>query len=214
MYRAFGPIVFRRCLRLLKDHDAAMDATQEVFLKLVVNAERLQEREEVLPWILRVATNHCLNVRRAARHVAVVTRTLEQERPESGADVLRGVLARRLLDRFDPATQRAVLGVIGAGYRQEDAAAALGLSTATVARKIRRFLDKARAHVAKSSFVEARGPASQAAGSRGRPAAAGATSRGCRIVASAPPERAPAQAAPARGEGRPLPRRDSLDPAA
>jgi len=36
--------VYRRCLRLLKDHEAARDATQEVFMKLVRDMLRVSRR--------------------------------------------------------------------------------------------------------------------------------------------------------------------------
>ncbi len=32
LYRELGPVVSRRCLRLLRDREAARDATQEVFV--------------------------------------------------------------------------------------------------------------------------------------------------------------------------------------
>ena len=67
LYRTYGPIVYRRCLRLLRDREAARDATQEVFVKLLRDERALADREKAVPWIYRVATNHCLNLRRDAR---------------------------------------------------------------------------------------------------------------------------------------------------
>src|SRR5512142_1360611 len=67
LYREYGAVVYRRCLRLLRDREAARDATQEVFVKLLRDMSKLAGRETALPWIYRVATNHCLNVRRGAR---------------------------------------------------------------------------------------------------------------------------------------------------
>src|SRR5690242_4964069 len=67
LYREFGPAVYRRCYGLLRDREAAQDATQEVFRKLLRDEARLARRDDVLPWIWRVATNHCLNQRRNAR---------------------------------------------------------------------------------------------------------------------------------------------------
>ena len=58
--RELGPVVYRRCLRLLGDRAAAEDATQEVFVKLLRDMDRLKDRETVLPWVYRVAMNHCL----------------------------------------------------------------------------------------------------------------------------------------------------------
>ena len=41
LYRQWGPAVYRRCLKLLRDPEAARDATQEVFVKLVRDLEKL-----------------------------------------------------------------------------------------------------------------------------------------------------------------------------
>ncbi|HET7824032.1 MAG TPA: sigma-70 family RNA polymerase sigma factor [Anaeromyxobacter sp.] len=201
MYRSFSPIVYRRCLRFLKDEEAALDATQEVFLKLVVNISRLEGREQLLPWILRVARNHCLNVRRAAKHVELLIQDMEHDSEESCEDVTRALLARSLLERFDPATQRVVLGVIGAGFRHEDAAEALGMSAATVARKLQRFLEKTRAHMTKSQYVEARGIIERANAPRSRP----------KLVSVPKAPAAKAAAAKDRGAGHP---RETLHTAA
>src|SRR5512133_2741664 len=49
LYRTFGPAVYRRCLKLLRDREAARDATQEVFVKLLADPERFDEVEAALP---------------------------------------------------------------------------------------------------------------------------------------------------------------------
>src|SRR6266540_5480869 len=49
LYKQYGPVVYRRCLRLLKDPEAAKDATQEVFMKLVRDIRKLEDRATVLP---------------------------------------------------------------------------------------------------------------------------------------------------------------------
>jgi len=69
LYRTWGPAIYRRCLRLLRDQEAARDATQEVFRKALSSPEKLADPDTALPFIYRVATNHCLNERRnAGRH--------------------------------------------------------------------------------------------------------------------------------------------------
>ncbi len=146
LYREYGPTVYRRCLRLLGDREAARDATQEVFVKVVRDIRKLEERETALPWIYRVATNHCLNVLRDARR--------RGERP--AADALELVpaapegsperrLARQVLARFDLQTQAIAVGVLVDGMEREQVAGLLGISRKTVQRKLARFLDGARA---------------------------------------------------------------------
>ena len=148
LYRELGPAVYRRCLRLLRDREAARDATQEVFMKLVRDIDRLAERETALPWIYRVATNHCLNLLRDAKR--------RGEQPTDALEVVPGAapsfpdrqLARQVLSRFDVQTQAIAVGVLVDGMQHEEVAGALGISRKTVHRKLTRFLERAKALLA------------------------------------------------------------------
>lgn len=51
LYRTYGPAVYRRCLRLLRNRDAALDATQDVFVKLVRDLAKVAGRGPILPWL-------------------------------------------------------------------------------------------------------------------------------------------------------------------
>lgn len=149
LYREYGPTVYRRCLRLLGDREAARDATQEIFVRLVRDMGKLEARETALPWIYRVATNHCLNALRDARR--------RGERPPDGvlepaaaapADPAERRLARQVLARFDTETQAIAVGVLVDGMEREEVAGLLGISRRTVHRKLARFLERARARLA------------------------------------------------------------------
>jgi len=56
----YGPMVLRRCRQLLHDEDGAMDASQDVFVRLLEHRERLQARYPS-SLLYRIATNVCLN---------------------------------------------------------------------------------------------------------------------------------------------------------
>jgi len=148
LYRELGPVVYRRCVRLLGDKDAARDATQEVFVKLLRQDAPLEEGVNALRFIYRVTTNHCLNVRRErlrrgtpagggsdeALEVAVHSTVAYPERR----------LAQQVLGRFDATTQAVAVGVLVDGMEREEIAGILGLSRRTVQRKLARFLAQAR----------------------------------------------------------------------
>ena len=146
LYREYGPAVYRRCLRLLRDREAAKDATQEVFVKLVRDIGKLADRETALPWIYRVATNHCLNLRRASRrHRDEALDAALEVAPLARDAFPEQRLAREVLARFDVQTQAIAVGVLVDGMEHEELAGALGISRKTVHRKLARFLDSARA---------------------------------------------------------------------
>ncbi|HET8724760.1 MAG TPA: sigma-70 family RNA polymerase sigma factor [Anaeromyxobacteraceae bacterium] len=151
LYREFGPVVYRRCLRLLRDRTAAEDATQDVFVKLLREVDRLQDRATVLPWIYRVTTNHCLNLRRnASRQRADSDDALEVVSAPGGsgpASYPDRHLAQAVLSRFDEATQQVAVAVLVDGMELEEVAEVLGVSSRTVSRRLQRFLESARRFV-------------------------------------------------------------------
>lgn len=59
-YSRYGPMVLRRCRRLLQDEEKALDAMQEVFVKLLLNKNRLNGTYPS-SLLFRIATNICLN---------------------------------------------------------------------------------------------------------------------------------------------------------
>ena len=143
-YRTYGPAVYRRCLRLLRDREAARDATQEVFVKLVRDVSRLDDPDVALPWLYRVATNHCLNQLRNVRRRGEepigeleVSGAAEASFPDKH-------LAASVLSRFDERTQAVAVGVLVDGMGHEELAGALGVSRKTVERRLARFLEGAR----------------------------------------------------------------------
>jgi RNA polymerase sigma-70 factor (ECF subfamily) len=154
LYKLYGPAIYRRCLRLLGDKEAARDATQEVFGKLMRDVANLEGRDTALPWIYRVATNHCLNHRRnAGRRGEEPMPELEVAEQETagGLDAVpERQIAQQLLSRFDEKTQAIAVGVFVDGMEHEEVAQALGISRRTVSRKLDRFLVNARKYLNRS----------------------------------------------------------------
>src|SRR4051794_1126624 len=66
LYAKLGPTIYSRCRRILKDHAAAEDATQEIFVKILRSVDSIPADDAVMAWVHRVTTNHCLNTLRDA----------------------------------------------------------------------------------------------------------------------------------------------------
>ena len=61
--------VFAVCLRMLRDREAALDATQETFITVFRKADRFAGRSAFSTWLYRVAVNTCYDqARRTRRH--------------------------------------------------------------------------------------------------------------------------------------------------
>jgi len=150
LYKTWGPAIYRRCLRLLRDQEAARDATQEVFRKALSSPGKLADPDTALPFIYRIATNHCLNERRNSGRrgeTELVDLDLASDQPE----LPQRRLVQRVLSRFDKRTQSIAVAVLVDGMEHEEVADALGISRKTVSRKLARFLEHARKYLERSA---------------------------------------------------------------
>lgn len=141
-YRRYGPMVRRRCQRLLGDPEAARDAMHDVFVRLVRGQARLDDR--ALGGLLyRMATQVSLNrIRDAGRRPRVEGGEL-LERIAGLDDPEATGTARAWLDRLfgrEPESTRtmAVLLYVD-GLTLEEVAAEVGLSVSGVRHRLRVF---------------------------------------------------------------------------
>ena len=138
----YGPMVLRRCRQLLRDEDEALDACQDVFVRLLERRTRLEARYPS-SLLYRIATNVCLNRIRDRRRKPD---TPDEERlyqiAAAGGD---GSDARMVLDRLfgrHPESSRtiAVLHHID-GLTLGQVAEETGMSVSGVRKRLRRLRD-------------------------------------------------------------------------
>lgn len=133
-------MVHRRCARLLGDPDRADDATQEVFLRVVASAQRLDATHAAsLLW--QVATRVCLNRLRSQRRDRVALAgdllTAIADLPDAAESLGARALLERLFQREPPSTRvMAVLHFVD-GLTLEETAAEVGLSVSGVRKRLR-----------------------------------------------------------------------------
>jgi RNA polymerase sigma-70 factor (ECF subfamily) len=143
LYRSHGPMVLRRCRRLLRDEAKAVDAMHDVFVEILRRRESLDARSPA-GLLLTTATHVCLNRLRTVRR-----------RPEDREDDLLfqiaamgdppdaegRSLAGRILDRLfagQPESTRliAVLYYVDR-LTLEEVAAEVGMSVSGVRKRLR-----------------------------------------------------------------------------
>jgi RNA polymerase sigma-70 factor, ECF subfamily len=144
LYGKYGPAIYARCKRLLRDASAAEDATQDVFVKVLRHLESAPSAEAVLPWLHRITTNHCLNVLRDTRRYAVTVDAMpelvddEFEDSVVSRDFASRVLAQAPAELLAPAVM-----YHGRGIEQAKVAQALGVSRRTVLYRLAEFTRRA-----------------------------------------------------------------------
>ena len=144
LYRAYGPVIYARCRRLLGDGGAAEDATQETFMRVHRHLDKTDSRE-ALGWIYRIATNYCLNEIRDRKRRP----ELHEQLPEALGEDLEQLLAdrdlvARIVDR-SPEKLRVVAWLHHVdGLDQGEVARVLDISRRTVVNRLAEFTDNAR----------------------------------------------------------------------
>lgn len=146
LYRTHGPMVLRRCRRLLRNEEEAVEAMQDTFVRVLRNEKRLEDRAP-RALLYTMATNVCLNRIRS-----------RSRRPEDADDALIQTIAsapeaetrawaRVTLDRIfgkEPASTRVIATlVLLDGLTWEEVAAEVGMSVSGVRKRVRTL----RAHV-------------------------------------------------------------------
>jgi RNA polymerase sigma-70 factor, ECF subfamily len=155
LYQTYGPMVLRRCLRLLRDESNAVDALHDVFVEILRRQELLHERAPA-SLLLRVATHVCLNRLRSERRrpedrdeaILLAIATSDGASPESR------VGARRTLDSLFEETPEStrVMAVLHYVDRLtlDEVAAEVGLSVSGVRKRLRGL----REHLARFELEE------------------------------------------------------------
>ena len=136
----YGPMVLRRCRQLLRDEDEAMDACQDVFVRLLERREGLDARHPS-SFLYTIATNVCLNrIRYRGRRPTtsddeVLHRIATSQSP--GADSEARLTLARLFARHPDSTRViAVLHYLD-GLTLEQVAEQVGLSVSGVRKRLR-----------------------------------------------------------------------------
>jgi len=151
LYARHAAAVLGRCRWLLRDQEAAKDATQEVFAKALHALPEFRAAASPTTWLLRIATHHCLNEIRAgrARWREEVAR-LGALRRDEGISPDRRELLRALLGVAEPEEQEIAVMYYVDELTQTEIAEATGRSLPTVRKRLRAFLAAARGALAEA----------------------------------------------------------------
>jgi len=138
--RRYGPMVLRRCRRLLGDEQEALDACQDVFVRIVQRRARLDARYPS-SLLYRIATNVCLNRLRDRRRApvtrdeAVLYEIARAGEPGAASDAR--LLLERLFGRHPESSRTiAVLHYVD-GLTLEEVAEEIGMSVSGVRKRLR-----------------------------------------------------------------------------
>ena len=151
LMRAHQDRVFGVCLRMLRDREAALDATQETFITVFRKADRFAGKSAFSTWLYRVAVNTCYDAsRRGKRHRTEPIPEHRDPADRQAGDELAAVEVRDDLERALAALpeefRAAVVLSDVEGLAMQTAADILGVPVGTVKSRVfrgRRLLAEA-----------------------------------------------------------------------
>lgn len=143
LMRAHQDRVFGICLRMLRNRDAALDATQDTFLTLFRKADRYKAEAAFSTWLYRVTVNTCYDhLRRAKRKSADPLPDYHDPADPQAGDALTSVELRPeiedALQHVNEEFRAAVVLVDLEGLALETVADMLGVPVGTVKSRVYR----------------------------------------------------------------------------
>ena len=140
LYVRYGPMVVRRCRQLLRNEEQALDAVQDVFVRLLQHRDRLKA-EYPSSLLYRIATHVCLNRIRDNRRLPETPGEDFLSRIADLEDSASRFEARSALDRLfkrhhESTRTIAVLHFLD-GLTLEEVAGEVGMSVSGVRKRLR-----------------------------------------------------------------------------
>lgn len=142
LYRGYGVAVHARCRRLLGDGAAAEDVTHDVFCRLQRHLAQVPDGPDAFRWLVRVATNLCLNLLRDRRRQAWLLPPEAEPVSDlypTANDVANRVHMRWLMGRVPEKLRTPAWLQHVEGMEQQEIADLLGVSRRTVVYRLASF---------------------------------------------------------------------------
>lgn len=138
LYRTHYRRVFGLCRQLLGSWDQTEDATQEVFMRAHRAFESYDPKQPFSGWILKIATNYCVDVMRRRTKErqlfdseAAESHEIASDRPTAVGELIVAEEAGRVKDAIESLPEKYRIPLVLAYYGEssyEDIATTLGIS--------------------------------------------------------------------------------------
>ncbi|MDC7232602.1 MAG: sigma-70 family RNA polymerase sigma factor [Spirochaetales bacterium] len=140
LYTKYGPMVLRRCRSLLKDEESALDAMQDVFVKVLNKQDSLKDKYPS-SLLYTIATNHCLNIIRREKRMTTGDEILDRI---VSAEILEEQAVNRMfLDQLFSSQKASTRTIAVLHYRDgltlEETAEMTSMSVSGVRRRLRKL---------------------------------------------------------------------------
>ena len=111
LYRRYAGKVFAKCYSMLSDEGLARDATQEIFIKVMLNLARFSEQSSFSTWIYSITYNFCIDlIRKRKKNPLLYTEDVGKVSKESNVEVPDSILLEMKQERLEQVLERLPAG--------------------------------------------------------------------------------------------------------
>jgi RNA polymerase sigma-70 factor (ECF subfamily) len=102
LYRRYGRKVFAKCITMLADEGMARDATQDIFVKVLMNLAKFTEQSSFSTWIYSITYNYCIDlIRKKKKMPFIFSEDVSKVSQEAEVDIPDSILLEMKRDRLE-----------------------------------------------------------------------------------------------------------------
>ena len=153
LYRRYASKVFAKCISMLNDEGLARDATQDIFIKILLNLSKFTEQSSFSTWVYSITYNYCIDLIRKKKKIPLLyTEDVGKISKESDAEIPDSVLLEmkqerlaKVLDRLPPGDKAILMMKYIDDLQIRDIGDILGKTESAIKMQIMRAKQKAQA---------------------------------------------------------------------
>lgn len=152
LYRRYAGKVFAKCISMLSDDALARDATQDIFIKILLNLSKFSEQSSFSTWIYSITYNYCIDLIRKRKKnillfsedVGKMSKEPETELPDSIVLEMKQERLERVMEKMPPGDTAILLMKYIDGMPIKDMGEILNKSESAIKMQIMRAKQKAQ----------------------------------------------------------------------
>lgn len=111
LYRRYAGKVFAKCISMLADHGMARDATQDVFIKILLNLSKFTEQSSFSTWVYSITYNYCIDlIRKKKKNILLFTEDIGRISKETEIDIPDSVILEMETNRLEKVMSKLPVG--------------------------------------------------------------------------------------------------------
>ncbi|MBL7808736.1 MAG: sigma-70 family RNA polymerase sigma factor [Saprospiraceae bacterium] len=111
LYRRYAGKVFAKCISMLADRAMARDATQDVFIKILLNLSKFTEQSSFSTWVYSITYNYCIDlIRKKKKNILIFTEDVGRVSKEVEVDIPDSVILDMETNRLEVVMEKLPVG--------------------------------------------------------------------------------------------------------